>query len=202
MVQCTLCPRNCEVKDGYRATAGPGKSQGRLLHPCLRQPLRRPRGPGGEEAFFHVLPGSRSFSIATAGCNLHCKFWAKTGRSPRPRPEKTLNFDLPPEKVVAGAQEAGCLSWPTPTSRAIIFMSTCLRWAAWPRRRAAEHLPLRRLLNHPTPGEAVRGAGRGLHRSQGLRSQVLPGKVDGKLAPVLDTLKTLRRRGCTWRSST
>jgi pyruvate formate lyase activating enzyme len=30
--------------------------------------------PIEKKPFFHVLPTSRSFSIATAGCNFDCKF--------------------------------------------------------------------------------------------------------------------------------
>ena len=65
--------------------------------------------PVEKKPFFHVLPGGDSFSIATAGCNLHCKF-CQNWEISQARPEKTNNFDLPPEKVVAGAQAAGCPS--------------------------------------------------------------------------------------------
>jgi pyruvate-formate lyase-activating enzyme len=51
--------------------------------------------PVEKKPFLHVLPGSRSFSIATAGCNLGCKFcqnWEISQARPetdnRPTPEK------------------------------------------------------------------------------------------------------------------
>ncbi len=65
--------------------------------------------PIEKKPLFHVLPGSASFSIATAGCNLHCRFCQNWEISQRP-PEETENYDLPPEKVVAAAGDRDCRS--------------------------------------------------------------------------------------------
>jgi pyruvate formate lyase activating enzyme len=48
-------------------------------------------------------------SSNTAGCNLHCKF-CQNWEISQTRPEKTYNFDLPREKVVAAPRENNCLS--------------------------------------------------------------------------------------------
>jgi pyruvate formate lyase activating enzyme len=58
---------------------------------------------------FHFLPGTRIFSIATAGCNLHCRFCQNWEISQRP-PEETRNYDLPPQAVADKALENGCKS--------------------------------------------------------------------------------------------
>ena len=65
--------------------------------------------PIDKKPLFHVLPTTGSFSIATAGCNIHCKFcqnWQISQRSA----EETRNYDLPPEKVVSEALKYRCKS--------------------------------------------------------------------------------------------
>jgi pyruvate formate lyase activating enzyme len=63
--------------------------------------------PMEKKPLFHFLPGSPVLSIATAGCNLHCRFCQNWEISQRP-PEETENFDLPPEQVVALAVKNRC----------------------------------------------------------------------------------------------
>jgi pyruvate formate lyase activating enzyme len=65
--------------------------------------------PIEKKPFFHVLPGSASYSLATAGCNLRCIF-CQNWEISQARPENTYNFDLPPEKAVAAAQAGNCAS--------------------------------------------------------------------------------------------
>ena len=169
MVQCQLCPRNCEVMDGDRGECGVRENRKGLYYTLVYgNPCAVHVDPVEKKPFFHVLPGSRSFSIATAGCNLHCKF-CQNWEISQARPEKTYNFDLPPEKVVAGAQEAGCPSIAYTYVEPIIFyeyMTAVARLAK--ERRDSQHLPLRRLHQPRAPGKIGRGAGRGRNRSQGL----------------------------------
>jgi pyruvate formate lyase activating enzyme len=65
--------------------------------------------PIEKKPFFHFLPGSRSFSIATAGCNfscLNCQNWSISQSSPK----ETHNFDLMPAKVVDQTSAGNCRS--------------------------------------------------------------------------------------------
>ncbi|MFQ6116140.1 MAG: AmmeMemoRadiSam system radical SAM enzyme [bacterium] len=63
--------------------------------------------PIEKKPLFHFLPTSASFSIATAGCNLHCKFCQNWQISQR-EPEKTRNVDMSPAQVVEAALKSGC----------------------------------------------------------------------------------------------
>ena len=65
--------------------------------------------PIEKKPLYHFLPGSRIFSIATAGCNGHCLYCQNWEISQRP-PEETNNVNLPPKEVVDGAIENGCPS--------------------------------------------------------------------------------------------
>jgi pyruvate formate lyase activating enzyme len=65
--------------------------------------------PIEKKPFFHFLPGTTAFSIATAGCVLSCKF-CQNWQISQAKPEDTDTYDLPPEKVVSNAVAYKCRS--------------------------------------------------------------------------------------------
>jgi pyruvate formate lyase activating enzyme len=110
LIQCQLCPRQCVVMPGNRGECGVRENrQGKYYSLVYGNPCAVHLDPIEKKPFFHILPGTPSFSIATAGCNLHCKF-CQNWEISQTRPEKTYNFDLPPEKVVAAAKDNQCPS--------------------------------------------------------------------------------------------
>jgi pyruvate formate lyase activating enzyme len=76
--------------------------------------------PMEKKPLFHFMPGTPIYSVATAGCNLHCKYCQNWGISQTP-PEDTRNVDLSPEKTVAEALAAGCKSIAYTYSEPIVF---------------------------------------------------------------------------------
>ena len=74
-LECTLCPWLCRLSPGRRGRCRVRQnSNGRgetLVYgkPCLVQ-----LDPVERKPFFHVRPGSRALSVATAGCPLACRF--------------------------------------------------------------------------------------------------------------------------------
>lgn len=120
-VVCTLCPHGCELAEGERGHCRVRENRdGRLRLLVYGKPCAVHVDPIEKKPMFHVLPGSRSFSIATAGCNLRCKFCQNWEISQRP-PEQTRNLDMPPEKVVALAGSEHCRSIAYTYSEPIIF---------------------------------------------------------------------------------
>jgi pyruvate formate lyase activating enzyme len=76
--------------------------------------------PIEKKPLFHYLPGTGSFSIATAGCNLHCMYCQNWEISQR-EPENTRNIDLAPEEVVDQAKAANCRTIAYTYSDPVIF---------------------------------------------------------------------------------
>src|SRR5512139_3411217 len=109
-IRCELCPRRCRVAKGNRGACRVRENrEGKYYSLVYGNPCAVHLDPIEKKPFFHILPGSLSFSIATAGCNLHCKF-CQNWEISQARPEKTYNFDLPPAKVVAAARGNRCRS--------------------------------------------------------------------------------------------
>jgi len=74
-VLCTLCPHDCRIRDGGRGACAVRFNHGGTLYTVVYdRVVSRNIDPIEKKPFFHFLPGSRAYSIATVGCNLRCSF--------------------------------------------------------------------------------------------------------------------------------
>ena len=74
-IQCELCPRKCVVSEGKKGYCRVRENRKGEYHSLVYgNPVTWHIDPVEKKPFFHVLPASTSFSIATAGCNFDCKF--------------------------------------------------------------------------------------------------------------------------------
>jgi pyruvate formate lyase activating enzyme len=109
-IECQLCPRHCQIPEGGRGNCRVRTNiDGKLFTLAYGNPCSVHVDPIEKKPFFHVLPGTQAFSIATAGCNLHCLYCQNWEISQR-APEETENMDLPPDAVVANALKYNCRS--------------------------------------------------------------------------------------------
>ncbi len=65
--------------------------------------------PIEKKPFFHYLPGSQAYSIATAGCNFTCKFCQNYTLS-QSKPEDIRSVFMPPGSVASEAKASGAES--------------------------------------------------------------------------------------------
>ncbi|MBI4651211.1 AmmeMemoRadiSam system radical SAM enzyme [Candidatus Desantisbacteria bacterium] len=108
IVQCKLCPKECKLHQGEKGDCRVRVNIGNKLYSLVYgKPCAVHIDPIEKKPMFHFLPGARAFSIATAGCNLHCKFCQNWEISQTP-PEETNNQDLLPSHVIQETLLAGC----------------------------------------------------------------------------------------------
>ncbi len=106
-VNCVLCPRRCVIADGRRGFCGVRENRGGTLYSLVyAKPCSVSIDPIEKKPLFHVLPGSKAFSLATVGCNLRCKF-CQNWQISQASPEDVEAINLPPEEVVKRAKESG-----------------------------------------------------------------------------------------------
>ena len=75
VVQCKLCPRECIVASGDRGYCHVRENRGGTYYsPVHSRVVAAHIDPVEKKPFFHFLPGSLALSVATAGCNVNCKF--------------------------------------------------------------------------------------------------------------------------------
>jgi pyruvate formate lyase activating enzyme len=100
-VECGICPRHCRVTDLERGYCGTRENHGDIYHTLVYGlPCSVNIDPIEKKPLFHFYPGTVAFSLATAGCNVNCKFCQNWDIS-QSRPEQTDNIDLPPKEVIA-----------------------------------------------------------------------------------------------------
>lgn len=104
-IQCEICPRKCSVADLERGYCGNKENRdGKYYTLVYSRPCAVHVDPIEKKPLFHYLPSTSALSIATAGCNIECKF-CQNWQFSQFRPEQVKNFNLPPEEIVRLAKE-------------------------------------------------------------------------------------------------
>jgi pyruvate formate lyase activating enzyme len=120
-VRCTLCPQGCVMKDGQRGFCRVREPVDGKLYTLVYELICAAHAdPIEKKPLFHVLPGTRAFSIATAGCNSRCKYCQNWTISQRP-PEETNNTVLTSAGLVSAAYRNNCASIAYTYTEPIIF---------------------------------------------------------------------------------
>ena len=120
-VQCNLCPWECAVADQERGTCGVRENRDGIYYTLVHsQPCAAHIDPIEKKPLFHYLPGSSAFSIATAGCNIECKF-CQNWDIAQVRPEQVKSHHLPPEEVTAISRRYNCKTIAYTYSEPVVF---------------------------------------------------------------------------------
>lgn len=108
-VRCTACAHYCRVRPGLAGICGVRENRaGRLVSLVYGKAVAAEVDPIEKKPFYHFYPGSRAYSIATAGCNLHCRFCQNWTISQMHKADFVPGFPLPPEAVVVCALADAC----------------------------------------------------------------------------------------------
>ncbi len=119
IVQCELCPKGCLIAPGQSGECRVRVNIDGVLKTLVYGfPCSLHVDPVEKKPLFHFLPGTGTFSIATVGCNLHCRNcqnWEISQANPEdmdaffPSDDPSLRW-WPPEKIVEYAKKYSCLS--------------------------------------------------------------------------------------------
>jgi pyruvate formate lyase activating enzyme len=85
-VRCHLCAHRCRISPAKRGICGVRENREGVLYALTYgQLIAENVDPIEKKPLFHVYPASKSFSIATAGCNFSCEFCQNHDISQLPR---------------------------------------------------------------------------------------------------------------------
>ena len=109
-VHCELCPNGCvlDVNQTSKCRTRINKD-GTLYSLVYGKPCAVHVDPIEKKPFFHFLPGTTAFSLATAGCVLSCKF-CQNWQISQAKPDDTDTYSLSPGSVVKNAKKYRCSS--------------------------------------------------------------------------------------------
>jgi len=112
-VHCYLCNHHCRIKPDEFGSCGMRQNfDGTLYTHAYGEVIAANADPIEKKPLYHFLPGTRSFSIATMGCNFQCEFcqnW-QISQSNKRSDSRSRGYELPPEKIVQEAKSRGCES--------------------------------------------------------------------------------------------
>jgi len=108
-VRCHLCAHRCRIKPADRGICGVRENRDSALFSLVYgRVIAENVDPIEKKPLFHVLPGSKSFSIATVGCNFRCTFCQNHDISQAPRETGSIfGRESTPEEMVEKARKTG-----------------------------------------------------------------------------------------------
>jgi pyruvate formate lyase activating enzyme len=195
-IRCELCPRQCTVAENQRGYCGVRENRGGVFYSLVHSRVCAAHvDPVEKKPLFHYLPGTNAFSLATAGCNLNCKF-CQNWEISQSRPEEIPAEYLPPRRVVELAKQYDCPTIAFTYSEPVVFSEFLMDTAD-----AGHEAGIRSLVvsNGFIGQEALQAAYGKMDAVKidlkAFSESYYRDVVKGQLKPVLETLVTLRKMG-------
>lgn len=197
-VRCELCAHECRIAEGRRGLCAVRENRNGTLYTLTSDGIASAHpDPVEKKPLYHFMPGSRTFSIGTMGCNFHCRFCQNAGLSRHPaRTGEVCAEPVQPEDVIRAAHDTDCSSVAFTYNEPTVFYELMLAVSD----RAVE-AGLRTIL--------VSNGFQSLPCLEGLHKRIHAANIDlkaftddfyrtrcgARLTPVLDNLKRMRDMG-------
>jgi pyruvate formate lyase activating enzyme len=112
-VTCSLCNHRCVIHPEKHGICGVRRNENGTLYATTYGKISAEAvDPIEKKPLYHFLPGTRSYSLGSIGCNFHCQH-CQNWHISRAERDVTHLRDLSPEEGVKRAKENGCasISW-------------------------------------------------------------------------------------------
>jgi len=195
-IKCKLCPRECVVGDKERGYCGVRENRGGIYYTLVHSRVCAAHiDPVEKKPLFHYLPGTNAFSIATAGCNVNCKFCQNWDIS-QSRPEEVPAQYISPHQAAGIARKYDCPTIAFTYSEPVVFAEYLMDTAD-----AAHEAGVRSIvvsngyMQHDSLEQAYGKMDAVKIDLKAFTESYYAKVVTGQLKPVLDSLVTLRKMG-------
>jgi len=198
-VHCYLCPRHCRIHEGQAGFCFIRVNRGGALYSLgYGAPAALQVDPIEKKPLNHFLPGTRVFSMGTAGCNMGC-FFCQNWDISKSRADQVRSQAVAAEDVPLLARQNGCdsiaFTYNEPTIWGEYVIDIC--------KKAREHGLKTVMVSN---GYITREAFHDVYEFVDAANIDLKAFTEGfygkitltHLAPVLETLKWLRNETGVW----
>lgn len=195
-IKCVLCPRECVIDDRERGYCGVRENRGGRYYTLVHSRVCTANvDPIEKKPFFHVLPGTRSFSLATAGCNVNCKM-CQNWEISQVRPEQVPGLYMPPARVAELARRNQCATVAYTYSEPVVFYEFMVDAAAACREAGVKSVVVTGAYILPEPlKELCQKVDAIKVDLKAFSEKFYREIVNGELKPVLEALVTMRKLG-------
>ncbi len=196
IVRCQLCPRCCTIPVAGRGFCRVRENKNGVLCTLVyAKPVALHIDPIEKKPLFHFLPSTTAYSIATAGCNLKCKF-CQNWEISQAAPEEVEYTYLEPKDLIAKVVESLSPTIAYTYSEPTIFYEYMLECAKLAKQKSLRNVmhscgyineePLRELVKYLDAANID---------LKGFTNEYYSRISEATLEPVLRTLKILREEG-------
>jgi pyruvate formate lyase activating enzyme len=195
-VRCHLCPNNCVILHGKRGSCNARENRAGTLYSLVYgMPCTTAVDPIEKKPLFHFLPGTTTYSIATPGCNLHCKFCQNWQISQR-GPDEVPCFKMSSEEVVANALKNGCKSISYTYVEPSIFYEYVLDTAKLARKAGLKNIMVTNgYINQKPLKDLYKYIDAANVDMKGFTEKFYRDFCAGHLKPILEAIKTIHKMG-------
>jgi pyruvate formate lyase activating enzyme len=194
--KCLICPNECVLKEGETGDCRSRVNyQGKIYSIGYGNPCSLHVDPIEKKPLYHFLPGSRSFSLAVAGCNLaclNCQNWQISQVSPK----DTRNYDLMPSEVYKQAKHYNCQSIAYTYSEPIAFYEYFYDSAKIAKEHGIKNVMVSAgYINEKPLRDVAKYVDAANIDLKSFSDEIYARLNAGSLEPVLNTLKILKEEG-------
>jgi len=195
-VRCLLCPRTCLIAEGQRGFCRVRENRRGTLNTLVYSRLCTINNdPIEKKPLFHFLPGTNVLSVATAGCNLRCKFCQNWNIS-QVAPESIRAEYTPPERLVEYARQMHSPSIAFTYSEPTIFTEYVLDTARLARQVGIKCVSISNGFINPEPLRDLCTLLSAIKIDfKAYSDDFYQNVTTGRLQPVLDTMQYIHQQG-------
>ena len=195
-IECEICPKRCKIADLERGYCGNKENRGGSYYTLVySRPCAVHVDPIEKKPLFHYMPGSLTFSLATAGCNFECRF-CQNWNIAQFRPEQVKNYHMSPKRIVEIAKREGCNTIAYTYSEPVVFYEYMYDIAKLAKKEGIGSVMISNGFINKKPlvnlCEYLNAVKIDL---KSFTERFYKETCSGELKPVLDTLQTLREIG-------
>jgi len=198
-VHCYLCRHSCRIAESRFGFCGVRQNLGGKLYTyAYGKAVAANIDPIEKKPLYHFLPGTLSFSVATAGCNFRCPFcqnWRISQVSERKTPELPGN-ELTPEEIVAKAKHGQCRSISYTYTEPTIFYEYAYDTAGLAKEQGLSNIFITNGFMTPEALETIQPYLSACNVDlKSFRDEFYRDICRGRLEPVLDSIRFMKDLG-------
>lgn len=200
-VRCALCAHRCLIEVGRRGICRVRENRGGTLYSLVYGKVASCNvDPIEKKPLFHFLPGSRTYSIATVGCNFTCLNCQNYSISQilREKGDRIIGEDVAPGEILAEAVKSGCQSISYTYTEPTVFFEYALDIARLAHEEGLRNVFVSNGYMTSEAAEALFPVLDGINIDlKGISDEFYHDVVGGTLRPVLHSIERFAQAG-TW----
>lgn len=196
-VKCQVCHHACSIKEGRPGICGVRfNKNGKLVTLVGNVVTAVQIDPIEKKPLYHFLPGSKILSIGSAGCNFRCRFCQNSGIAHVTPRSNVTGRRLEPEAIVRLAEENNSPSVAFTYNEPTVFFEQAYNAAGIAKARGLKTVLVSNgFMSHEFLHSLARRIDAANIDLKGFTDDFYRHYCGGRLQPVLENLKTIKKMG-------